>query len=179
MVQEKEVLWNTEEVIMFVLNIEELSTNWDNLKHINTVRVLLNRFICELECRGIDHDGSKLEKLEVGVFAEYVPKLMNCTYGSEEYNQFLGEMRPALDHHYANNRHHPEFWENGVNDMTLEDLVEMFCDWMAATKRHKDGNIIRSIEINSGRFAIDSQLKGIFLNTIKRFFGEEGGRSGQ
>ena len=160
-----------------MLNTEELSANWDNLKHINTVRRLLRSFLCELECRGIDHDDSKLEKPEVSVFAEYIPKLKGCTYGSAEYNRFLGEMRPALDHHYANNKHHPEFWENGINDMTLVDLVEMLCDWMAATKRHRDGNIVRSIEINSKRFAIDDQLKEIFLNTVKRCFDEKSDRS--
>lgn len=161
-----------------MLNTEELSTNWMHLKHINMVRKFLRRFLCELECCGIDHDGSKLEKIEAEVFAEYVPKLRECTYGSEEYNRFLGEMRPVLDHHYANNRHHPEFFENGINGMTLVDLIEMFCDWLAATKRHRDGNIVRSIEINSGRFAIDSQLKEIFLNTVKRYFSKENDRSG-
>jgi len=163
---------------MFVLNIEELSTNWVHLKHINMVRMMLTRFIYELECRGIDHDSSKLEKPEVSVFTEYVPKLEGCTYGSKEYEGFLDDMRSTLDHHYANNSHHPEFFENGVNGMTLVDLIEMFCDWMAAIKRHRDGDIIRSIEINSGRFAIDFQLKEILLNTVKKHFNEKGDGSG-
>ena len=30
------------------------------------------------------------------------------TYGSDEYKACLTEMKPALDHHYAANRHHPE-----------------------------------------------------------------------
>lgn len=107
-----------------MLSTEKLSTNWDNLKHINVVRVLLRHFVCELECRGIDHDSTKLEKPEVGIFAKCVPKLKGCTYRSKEHNQFLVEMRPALDYHYANNKHYPEFWENGVNDMALMDLVE-------------------------------------------------------
>ncbi len=50
--------------------------------------------------------------------------------------------------------------------MTLMDLVEMFCDWWAATKRHDDGCIRRSIQINRKRFNIDEQLVKIFENTV-------------
>jgi hypothetical protein len=51
--------------------------------------------------------------------------------------------------------------------MDLIDLVEMFCDWKAATLRHKDGDINKSIEINSQRFKMSDQLKKIFINTLK------------
>ena len=49
------------------------------------------------------------------------------------------KFKPAIDHHYANNRHHPEHWPNGINDMTLMDLIEMLADWKAATARNKNG----------------------------------------
>jgi hypothetical protein len=29
---------------------------------------------------------------------------------SDEYHEYMNQMRPALDHHYANNRHHPEYY---------------------------------------------------------------------
>jgi hypothetical protein len=41
----------------------------------------------------------------------------------------------------------------------------MFCDWKAATLRHKDGDIIKSIEQNQKRFGYSDELKAIFLNT--------------
>ena len=50
--------------------------------------------------------------------------------------------------------------------MNLIDLIEMLCDWKAATLRHEDGDIIKSIEINSKRFDYGGLLKQIFLNTI-------------
>ena len=78
-------------------------------------------------------------------------------------------MKPALDHHYAKNKHHPEHYPDGINDMTLVDLVEMFADWKAATMRHNDGNLLKSIEINTKRFNIDKQLAQIFVNTAKLF----------
>ena len=45
----------------------------------------------------------------------------------------------------------------------------MFCDWKAATERHNDGNLLKSIQINAQRFGYDDQLKRIFLNTAKLF----------
>lgn len=71
------------------------------------------------------------------------------------------------NHHYASNRHHPEHFSKGVDDMTLVDIVEMLCDWKAASLRQNDGNLLKSIEINAKRFGYDDQLKRIFINTAK------------
>lgn len=54
----------------------------------------------------------------------------------------------------------------GLHGMSLLDLVEMLCDWKAATLRHADGDIRRSIEINQKRFGYSDELKQIFLNTL-------------
>jgi len=70
-----------------------------------------------------------------------------------------------LDHHYAFNRHHPECHLNGMKDMNLLDIVEMLCDWKAATMRHADGDLRKSIEINQGRFGYSDDLKRILHNT--------------
>ena len=76
-------------------------------------------------------------------------------------------MKPALDHHYANSRHHPEHFANGINDMNLIDIMEMLADWKASSMRHNDGNLLKSIELNQQRFGYDDQLKQILLNTAK------------
>jgi hypothetical protein len=54
--------------------------------------------------------------------------------------------------------------------MDLYDIIEMFLDWKAATERHADGDILKSIEINKGRFKMSEQLYEIFLNTALRYF---------
>lgn len=51
--------------------------------------------------------------------------------------------------------------------MNLVDIIEMLCDWKAATLRHADGDIYKSIEINQKRFGYSDELKSIFINTIK------------
>lgn len=55
---------------------------------------------------------------------------------------------------------------SSINRMNLFDVLEMFVDWMAAVKRHGDGDINKSIEINQKRFALSPQLVNIFINTI-------------
>ena len=156
------------------------------------------------------HDRTKLETPEREMFGEMTHKLRGLTYGSPEYKQCLSEMK-ALPHHYAHNRHHPEFFpareESGeiysyrkvvcwianetvvdsddtlgrlisylsqkqvehissVNNMNLFDLLEMFIDWTAACQRHANGDINKSIEINTARFGLSPQLMEIFKNTV-------------
>jgi hypothetical protein len=92
-----------------VLTVKQQATNAETLVHIRRVQQLLNGCIGNLLARGERHDASKLASPEVEVFTEFTPKLKNSTYGSDEYKSFLAAMKPALDHHYANNDHHPEF----------------------------------------------------------------------
>jgi hypothetical protein len=54
--------------------------------------------------------------------------------------------------------------------MTLIDLCEMIADWKAATLRHNDGDILKSIEINQSRFGYSDEVKQILLNTVEIHF---------
>jgi hypothetical protein len=154
-----------------MLTIEEKATNYDTFRHIERVRNLLNVCVADLLRRGEMHDQTKLSEPEVALFTEYTPKLAGCTYGSDEYKRNLEAIQPALQHHYAHNSHHPEHYKNGVDDMNLLDVVEMLCDWKAASERHNDGNIRKSIEINANRFGLSPQLVKILENTANVMFG--------
>jgi hypothetical protein len=149
------------------LTLEQQACNFETTKHIHLVQQFLHIFAREMMRRGEIHDRSKLESPEVELFTELTPKLAACSYGSPEYKEFLKELKPALDHHYAKNPHHPEHWKNGIRDMSLFDIIEMFCDWKAASQRHHDGNILKSIEINATRFGMSQELVSIFENTAK------------
>ncbi len=142
----------------------------DTLEHIKRISQLLNKMVLELMCRMQGHDASKLRSPEKEIFDIYTPKLKGSTYGSEEYKVFLKEMQGALNNHYEFNHHHPEHYQKGVDDMDLIDLVEMLCDWKAATERHANGSIDKSIIINKDRFGLSDQLVSIFQNTVKRLF---------
>lgn len=146
---------------------ERYDSRADTLVHIETVRRFLGSVVKCLENRAAVHDLSKLEDPEKGVFDEFTPKLKGSTYGSDEYKGFLAAMKPALDHHYAANPHHPEHHADGIRDMTLLDLIEMLADWKAATQRHADGDLAKSIEINQKRFGYSDELRAILTNTAK------------
>ena len=136
-------------------------------KHIEKVRKYIRFSTDRLTTRGVNHDASKLESPEVEMFADQDNNLYNLTYDSAEYQKNLEVLKPALEHHYAYNRHHPQHFPNGVDDMTLIDIVEMIADWKAASERQHDGNLLVSIEKNAKRFHIDDQLKKILVNTAK------------
>lgn len=142
----------------------------DTLAHIDRVRTLLGLCREELLKRATFHDLSKLEEPEKSAFDIATPKLKSLTYGSDEYKASLMELQVALDHHYANNRHHPEHFLRGVKDMSVFDILEMLMDWKAAGERHADGDIFKSININITRFGIGDQLAEILMNTAADMF---------
>ena len=153
--------------------MKKYNSRIDTLAHINVVRGNIEDFVYELRMRSLAHDKSKLSSIEKATFDEFTPKLKNSTYGSDEYKGFLKAMKPALDHHYANNPHHPEHFYTGDDPadviferMGLVDIVEMLLDWKAASTRHTDGDIKKSILLNQVRFGYSDTWVKIFNNTI-------------
>lgn len=140
----------------------------DTQAHIRRVSILISQFAIELLKRANNHDDSKLIEPEKGYFDRETPKLKALTYGTDEYKESLKALGVALQHHYKENSHHPEHYIDGVNGMDLLDIVEMLLDWKAASERHSDGNIYKSLDINKGRFGLSEQLYTIFKNSIDR-----------
>jgi hypothetical protein len=140
----------------------------DTTLHINRVRFLLGQCAITLLERGARHDASKLEEPEKAIFDTVGNRLAAITYAGDEYKHSLADLKTALDHHYAHNAHHPEHYSDGIDGMSLFDLIEMLMDWKAASERHPGGtDILRSVEISSDRFSISEQLKKILLNTVR------------
>ena len=144
--------------------VDAQTATWD---HIAVVRKLGEDVGHAWAERLLHHDASKLVSPEAEMFAVYTPRLKSMTYGSDEYKQCLAEMGEVLKHHYQQNRHHPEHFSNGIEGMTLIDLLEMLVDWKAATLRHADGSMLKSLEINSRRFNIHPQLQMVLANTAQ------------
>ncbi len=89
---------------------ERYDSRADTLAHIERVQSLIKAAIENLANRATVHDQSKLEEPEKSVFDACTIKLKSIPYGSDEYKAALAELKPALDHHYAANSHHPEFY---------------------------------------------------------------------
>jgi len=61
------------------------------------------------------------------------------------------------------------YWQKrgvtGISGMDLFDVIEMLVDWKAASERHDDGDIVKSLIVNHERFQLQPQLYDILINT--------------
>lgn len=138
----------------------------DTQAHIDRVQFYLTRAVYSLVNRAMNHDRSKLEDPEKSSWDIATPKLASLTYGTEEYRQALREIKPAVAHHYRVNSHHPEYYENGVPGMSLLDLIEMICDWKAASERMAQSfDFAESLRLNKERWGYSDELASILRNT--------------
>lgn len=152
-------------------------------EHIAQVQTRMVRAIVALQRRAGSHDASKLEEPEASGFwrMNALSKRSDVKYGSPEYKALMDSERPTIDHHFAHNDHHPEYWKfhkeervswhndqaggHNVSCMNLLSLLEMMCDWDAAAMRYKDGGFAKSFRMNCDRFGISPQLASIMRNT--------------
>jgi Family of unknown function (DUF5662) len=149
-------------------NQDAYDSRADTLAHIHLVRDHLETFAAEMLKRGARHDASKLSPAEKPAFDLVIPLLAGVSYGSPEYQALLERVKPALEHHYAHNSHHPEHYrERGIAGMDLFDVVEMICDWMASAGRHPQDGV--KLSYNAALFGIEPQLASILANTLARW----------
>lgn len=139
----------------------------DTLEHIDRVQYWLGIGIGNLEERLAHHDESKLINPEKEAWDFATPKLKEFEYGSDGYRETLRIIKPAVTHHYEQNDHHPEHFEDGVSGMSLMALMEMLADWRAATERSPGGDLAKSLEYNKKRWGYSDELASILHNTAK------------
>jgi len=149
--------------------IDRIVTFWETTKHKLWVMWYISKACAVLLKRGIKHDLSKYSKTQEPYFRKYGKKLKKLTYGSPEYKENMELLKPAIDDHYRKERHHPEHykdtedWLSPLHRMSTFDIIEMLCDWRAATRRHSDSTMKKSLDINAKRFDYDEVTKSILL----------------
>lgn len=139
----------------------------ETIKHKALVLWYLCKFCRRLFWRGLVHDLSKFSYLEIYYFAYHLDVMKNIQYGSDDYFRLLDEIQIAKKHHFGRNPHHPEYHKNGMSDMNLLDLIEYNADCLAASKRYKNNDFIKSFDINQKRYGFSDIEKQRFINTIK------------
>ena len=137
----------------------------DTRAHVDLVRRFLADVRGELWHRAQVHDASKFEEPEKSGFDVIRPRLDHDDIDSDEYRATLQEFDSILRHHYDHNRHHPEHFPDGIAGMNLIDLVEMVCDWKAASLRKPGGTV--NLDWAVKRFGIEPQLASIIANTVR------------
>lgn len=104
-------------------------------RHITQVQAALLAVRQELEMRGTVHDASKLSPEEFPGFARINATARQHEYGSDEYKASMDAERPIIDRHQLRNSHHPEAHPD-LEEMGWLDIIEMVCDWWAATQTY-------------------------------------------
>lgn len=139
-------------------------------------RELVYKYCCifaNLVCvRGEVHDKSKLEAPEFSLFSEVTPELAGLTYGSTEYQEYLQKLQPALEHHYLNNRHHPE-WSIYNNITVLEEWrpIQNFESYYEVSNWGRVRNIVtksllKAHKTPAGYYRLQLQVKGKSVNFL-------------
>ncbi len=88
----------------------------------------LNTMIHDLIRRGETHDDSKFSDDE---FDEYVKATQEFQgpYGTEQNDAVREKYKALFERHARRNSHHPEHYPDGVDGMTLMDIMEMLRYW--------------------------------------------------
>ncbi len=139
----------------------------DTLMHISEVQENLAEIRADLEQRGISHDRTKLLPVEFDAFVSTRPKFKKANYGSPEYQECVDAIKPSIDHHYAYNRHHTGFFDDGFSDMNLLDILEMLADWKAASRRSPDLSFVDSLPKAFDKYSIPENMQKHIVATLK------------
>ena len=139
----------------------------DTILHVSEVAENLEAMASQLRQRGLSHDRTKFQALEFDAFVSTREQFKKANYGTQDYQDCVAAVRPAVDNHHENNRHHTDYHKNGINDMTLIDVMEMLADWKAAARRSPDRKFEDTLEYAKNKYAIDDQLFKIIVNTLK------------
>lgn len=146
----------------------DLTTDFlcETILHVSEVNENLETIASELRKRGCAHDRTKFQALEFDAFVSTREKFKKANYGMPEYQECIDAVKPAVDHHHQNNRHHTGFHAKGVNDMNLIDLAEMLADWKAAERRSPDKKLVDTLAYAYNKYGIGEQLGQVLRNTL-------------
>lgn len=140
----------------------------DLVDHKNRVAAHMQPMATDLFQRATRHDTSKFAPEECEAYEQAFPELQKHAYGTPEFKAALQTIQPAIQHHYRANDHHPEHFPGGVAQMNLVQIIEMLCDWMAASERSQT-DFLYGLELNRQRFGIGDQLYAVLLNTVAQY----------
>lgn len=146
-----------------------LNTIKSIVKHKESVKKRLTFLAEELHKRAKSHDDSKLKPPELDWLIE-MDKEPRYQYGSPEYFDKMKRWNKFFEHHYKNNRHHPDHFKGGITDMNLADLCEYIVDIISYFDELHVSNAIDTVNKQSERFGLDDQLTQILKNTLIEYF---------
>lgn len=146
------------------MSAEPQDSRPDTVAHIERVQALIQTAISNLASRAVKHDLSKLEEPEKSAFDRLKAlSLSGTAYGSDEYRACLRAEKPAIEHHYKANSHHPEFYpkeEPTVTSVMLRSAAdEMEAQAKGAIGSARQGEINALLDFSKFNRATADQLE--------------------
>lgn len=139
-----------EEIILNQSKIKEIEDTFTHKKYVLDAALKMARYLFKqgnddlgmhLLKRATKHDNSKLELEEL----EALSKIAEDGDSLREANEKMSDFKKkAIELHWKNNRHHPEFFSD-VSNMDEIDILEMVCDWYARSMQYNT-NLIEFCE---------------------------------
>lgn len=134
-------------------------------EHIMMQQNFTNEIIERIKYDSDHHDESKTKNPEFMFYCKLNKALTLVKYESKEYKEIINDPHVAM--HKESNSHHPEFYgDDGINGMTLVDIVNMLSDWKSASMT-SDTPLIEGMKKNKEKFEISDQLYQILVNTVE------------
>lgn len=152
-----------------IKDVEANDTVQSVIRHKEAVRKRLNWLAENLKHRAEIHDNSKLQVPEI-LWLIQMDREPKYTYGTPEYFEKMNRWQKFFDHHYKENRHHPNHFPNGISDFTLADLCEFVIDITSYYDQLHPENAIQTVEAQANRFELDPQLVQILKNTLLEYY---------
>lgn len=117
-------------------HIKCVKAAWDTMKNNHTIidfccsegQTSQSIIIPTMDLLIMSHDSSKYGIDEWEAYRQYYFPINEM-----EKQSAKAEYERALIHHYANNMHHPEYWINRMDSMTITSVIEMCCDWIGVS----------------------------------------------
>lgn len=157
------------------MDIKELFYEADTRKHQQAVQSIMIAVAQKIIQRAVVHDASKLESPEREYYIDPVYTLTTeeVAYDSDRYKELVARMDKGWEHHRYTNDHHPEFFEpyavqtlnDPVKAMDMFALIEMLCDWIAASQR-KNNKPVLALAAMLKKYHVEEQLEAVLRNTL-------------
>ena len=116
----------------------------------------------ELLHRACEHDNSKFSTIELEHLVSIINSDSNNSF-RDAHNKLSEKEMKAIEVHWKNNRHHPEYFSSH-NNMSEVDIIEMVCDWYARSIQYKTDFIPFILERQHNRFKFNDTIFKKILN---------------
>ena len=154
----------------------ETSTLLTITRHRAVIQDSLRGIAQMLERRGDLHDLSKFSDEEFSGFRNINHAARGNKYGSPEYRKALeaiGGEGGAFEYHVERNRHHPEYFLNQT-EMSFIDIIEMVCDWHAASVVYGNSTLRESLDAHRERFNLSLEQWWLVRQVVQWLENEHG-----